>query len=353
MIHEVSFSRDELEVLLLRIAEMRDVLIDLERDGYEHSPELRFVSILAAKKIKDAMDNGLKYSVVNLHVLECHLLITFAEIGKDFAEVGDIEVEKEKYGALYASIKRKLQSACKRHKAELNRYDNMATDKRVFYLKENCPVTDEDYEEGLSLLNNLQDGLEYAAENVRQCLKKNIALLELISGISPYDLKIDVKEEQNVGLAVDSMLEENPDGQLTHLSGVISLNTSQDESQEKWIKIGELDGIFVHIVDTEEGLLEGADTHDQELYDAITTIVEHHDDFPRRVKTGIFHLQQIIIEENYRGLGIGKVVLPIVMVRSVRGASIATACSEDEIQEQFLQSIGFERVEDTVWAIRL
>jgi len=106
-------------------------------------------------------------------------------------------------------------------------------------------------------------------------------------------------------------------------------------------------------VDTEEGLLEGADTHDQELYDAITTIVEHHDDFPRRVKTGIFHLQQIIIEENYRGLGIGKVVLPIVMVRSVRGASIATACSEDEIQEQFLQSIGFERVEDTVWAIRL
>ena len=47
--------------------------------------------------------------------------------------MGDIEVEKEKYGALYASIKRKLQSACKRHEAELNRYDDMPTDKRVFW----------------------------------------------------------------------------------------------------------------------------------------------------------------------------------------------------------------------------
>ena len=353
MFYEISFNHEELEVLLSRIAEMQDVLNDMEREGFQHVQELRHVSAVAAKKINDALSDGL--TKIKMHYIEFYLLFFFVETGRDFSEIAAKEIIRERYGDLYLSILYKLNEVCDNYKCEIEKFEQLPVEERIVFLNDNCSVTDEEYKEGVMFLQNCRGGIEYAADIIRKNLKKNISLMEL-HGISPYELKIEVNEQENIGLAALSILEEDPDGQLTFITSDIYLNISLGENGEDWKAIGSISGIYVHVVDTEVGLYDAADTYDQELLDCVDAVLDYEQSerFPRRLKTGIFHLQNVFINEEYRGRGIGRVVVPVFLIRTVRSASIATAYIEDEAQKHILSSIGFESVRGCgIWAIKL
>ncbi len=353
LLYEISFNHEELEVLLSRIAEMQDVLNDMEKEGFQHVQELRHVSAVATKKINEAFSDGL--TKIKMHYIEFYLLLFFVETGRDFSEIAAKEIVRERYGDLYLSILYKLKDVCNNHKPEIEKYEKLPVEERVAFLKANCFVTDEEHEEGIMLLENYRGGIKYAADILRKNFKKNIALMEVYR-ITPYELKIEVNEQENIGVAALSILEEDPDGQLTVITADIYLDISHDEDREQWKAIGNISGIYVHIVDTVFGIYEAADTHDQELFNCIDAVLdtEQQLNFHRRLKTGIFYIQNVFINEEYRGRGIGKVVVPVFLIRSVRSASIATAYTEDETQKHFLSSIGFESVRGCgVWAINL
>lgn len=184
------------------------------------------------------------------------------------------------------------------------------------------------------------------------CAKKNISR-EVENGSIFPDLRISITDSDICSLATDYLLYGSPDSQISYIEGTLTLVENESTGEEP-VQVGSFSCIFVRAYNNNSDFLMAADQHDQKLYDSAFALYESQI-IQRAEQTGMLYIDHIFLDEEYRGKGTGRTLLPIIAYLAGRGASVVTAYVLAQFNNMF-KSAGFfpiGREDRGIWAARL